>query len=260
MNFFIKPLFILALAFMCLLANDEKTITIGVTPNPFEPLMSYMKEDFKAKGYELKIIEFTDYILPNRALENKELDANLYQHKPFLDEYNKERNTKLIPITPVIIAPIGIYSHKIKSLKELQIGAKVAIPNDPTNESRALELLEKAGYIILQKNKTLKTPLDIKDNPKNLQFIELKAAQLPRALNDVDIAVINSNYALDSGLSPSNDTLFKEDKDSPYVNYVVVRSEDKDSQKIKILDEILRSDKLRTYINENYKDILIPAF
>lgn len=251
--------FILLFCLLNLSPIFAKTITIGATPNPFASLLETVKDDFKNKGYELKIVEFSDYILPNRALEEKELDANLYQHKPFLEEYNAQKGTKLTATTPVVIAPVGIYSKTIKDLKNLKKDARVAIPNDATNESRALELLEKAGLIELNQN-TLKTPLDIKKNPKNLKFIELKAAQLPRALGDVDIAVINSNFALGAGLNPIKDTIFREDKDSPYVNYVVVRFEDKDSEKTKIIDEILRSDKFRKIINEHYKDVLIPAF
>ncbi|MDX2323263.1 MetQ/NlpA family ABC transporter substrate-binding protein [Campylobacter hepaticus] len=248
--------------FICILNLSNllaASITIGATPNPFANLLELMKNDFQNKGYELKIIEFSDYILPNRALEEKELDANLYQHKSFLEAYNAKRNANLIATTPVIIAPIGIYSKKIKNLQDLKKGSKVAIPNDATNENRALELLEKAGLINLNQN-SLKTLLDINKNPKNLKFIELKAAQLPRSLDDVDIAIINSNYALDAGLNPSKDTLFREDKNSPYVNYVVVRSEDKNSIKTQIIDEILRSDKFKAIIDKYYKDILIPAF
>lgn len=236
-----------------------QSITIGVTPNPFGSLLELMKDDFKAKGYELKIVEFTDYILPNRALDEKELDANLYQHKPFLEEYNIKKGSNLIATTPILIAPIGIYSKTLKDLKKLKNGAKIAIPNDPTNESRALELLEKAGLISLRQN-TLKTTLNISKNPKNLKFIELKAAQLPRALDDADLAIINCNYALGAGLNPSKDSIFREDKNSPYVNYVVVRFEDKNSEKTKVIDEVLRSDKFRNLINEHYKDSLIPAF
>lgn len=253
-----KIIFLSIFVFSFLFAND-KTIIIGVTPDPFGVLMEDLKQDFKAKGYELKIVEFTDYILPNKALENKELDANLYQHKPFLEEYNRVRNAKLIPLSPILIAPMGIYGKKIKNLKDLKEGAKIAIPNDPTNESRALELLEKAGLIKL-KNKNLKTPLDIIDNPKKLNFAELKAAQLPRALDDVELAVINSNYALGAGLNPVKDTIFREDKNSPYVNYVVIREEDKNGAKAKIIDEILKSQKVKDFINNNYKDVLIPAF
>ncbi|EJC5514725.1 MetQ/NlpA family ABC transporter substrate-binding protein [Campylobacter jejuni] len=237
-----------------------QNITIGATPNPFGGLLELMKDDFKNKGYELKIVEFSDYILPNRALEEKELDANLYQHKPFLEEYNLKKGSNLIATTPVLIAPVGVYSKKIKNLENLKEGARVAIPNDATNESRALDLLAKANLIEFKSQSTLKTPIDISKNPKKLKFIELKAAQLPRALDDVDIAIINSNFALGAGLNPSKDTIFREDKNSPYVNYVVVRSEDKNSEKTKVIDEILRSDKFKAIINEHYKDILIPAF
>lgn len=158
--------------FICFLNLSlfAKTITIGATPDPFGTLLELLKDDFKNKGYELKIIEFSDYILPNRALQEKELDANLYQHKPFLEEYNTKKGANLIATTPVIIAPIGMYSKKIKNLSELKEGSKIAIPNDATNESRALELLEKAGLIRLSQN-VQKTLFDIKENPKksNLQ-------------------------------------------------------------------------------------------
>ena len=203
--------------FSSLLFASEKIITIGLTPNPFEIIVEHMRGDFKKEGYELKIVEFTDYILPNKALSNKELDANLYQHKPFLDEYNKNVESDLVATTPILIAPMAAFSQKLKNLSELKDGARIAIPNDPTNESRALELLQKAGLIKLN-DKVLKTPLDIVDNPKKLKFLELKAAQLPRALDDVDVAVINSNYALGANLNPVKDSIFREDKDSLYVN------------------------------------------
>ncbi len=182
-----------------------QNITIGATPNPFGSLLELMKDDFKNKGYELKIVEFSDYILPNRALEEKELDANLYQHKSFLEEYNLKKGSNLIATTPILIAPVGVYSKKIKNLENLKEGARVAIPNDTTNESRALDLLAKANLIEFKNQSTLKTPIDISKNPKNLKFIELKAAQLPRALNDTDLAIITTNYALGAGLDSLKD-------------------------------------------------------
>ncbi len=182
-----------------------QNITIGATPNPFGSLLELMKDDFKNKGYELKIVEFSDYILPNRALEEKELDANLYQHKSFLEEYNLKKGSNLIATTPILIAPVGVYSKKIKNLENLKEGARVAIPNDTTNESRALDLLAKANLIEFKNQSTLKTPIDISKNPKNLKFIELKAAQLPRALDDVDLAIITTNYALGAGLDSLKD-------------------------------------------------------
>lgn len=236
-----------------------QNITIGATPNPFGSLLELMKDDFKNKGYELKIVEFSDYILPNRALEEKELDANLYQHKPFLEEYNLKKGSNLIATTPVLIAPVGIYSKKIKNLENLKEGARVAIPNDATNESRALELLEKAKLIELNKN-TLKTPLDINKNPKKLKFIELKAAQLPRALNDTDLAVITTNYALGAGLNPLKDGIFMEDKDSLYAIVLATRKGEETSQKSLVIKEILTSDKIKNFIIEKYKGSVIPTF
>ncbi|EAK1936725.1 MetQ/NlpA family ABC transporter substrate-binding protein [Campylobacter jejuni] len=236
-----------------------QNITIGATPNPFGSLLELMKDDFKNKGYELKIVEFSDYILPNRALEEKELDANLYQHKPFLEEYNLKKGSNLIATTPVLIAPVGVYSKKIKNLENLKEGARVAIPNDATNESRALELLEKAKLIELNKN-TLKTPLDINKNPKKLKFIELKAAQLPRALNDTDLAVITTNYALGAGLNPLKDGIFIEDKDSLYAIVLAARRGEETSQKSLVIKEILTSDKIKNFIIEKYKGSVIPTF
>ncbi|EAI9313593.1 MetQ/NlpA family ABC transporter substrate-binding protein [Campylobacter coli] len=237
-----------------------KTITIGATPNPFASLLEKVKDDFKDKGYELKIIEFSDYILPNRALEEKELDANLYQHKPFLEEYNAQKGTKLSSLGSIVLVPMAIYSNDIKDIKNIPNGAKIAIPNDATNESRALDLLAKAGLIEFKTSSTLKTPIDISKNPKNLKFIELKAAQLPRALNDVDLAVITTNYALGAGLNPLKDGIFIEDKDSLYAIVLAVRQGDEKNEKSLILKEILTSDKIKNFINEQYKGSVIPTF
>ncbi|EDF5142782.1 methionine ABC transporter substrate-binding protein [Campylobacter jejuni] len=237
-----------------------QNITIGATPNPFGSLLELMKDDFKNKGYELKIVEFSDYILPNRALEEKELDANLYQHKPFLEEYNLKKGSNLIATTPVLIAPVGVYSKKIKNLENLKEGARVAIPNDATNESRALDLLAKANLIEFKSQSTLKTPIDISKNPKKLKFIELKAAQLPRALNDTDLAVITTNYALGAGLNPLKDGIFMEDKDSLYAIVLATRKGEETSQKSLVIKEILTSDKIKNFIIEKYKGSVIPTF
>ncbi|HEF3293628.1 TPA: MetQ/NlpA family ABC transporter substrate-binding protein [Campylobacter jejuni] len=237
-----------------------QNITIGATPNPFGSLLELMKDDFKNKGYELKIVEFSDYILPNRALEEKELDANLYQHKPFLEEYNLKKGSNLIATTPVLIAPVGVYSKKIKNLENLKEGARVAIPNDATNESRALDLLAKANLIEFKSQNTLKTPIDISKNPKKLKFIELKAAQLPRALNDTDLAVITTNYALGAGLNPLKDGIFIEDKDSLYAIVLATRKGEETSQKSLVIKEILTSDKIKNFIIEKYKGSVIPTF
>ena len=244
--------------FSSLLFANEKIITIGLTPNPFEIIVEHMRGDFKKEGYELKIVEFTDYILPNKALSNKELDANLYQHKPFLDEYNKNAKSDLVATTPILIAPMAAFSQKLKNLSELKDDARIAIPNDPTNESRALELLQKAGLIKLN-DKVLKTPLDIVDNPKKLKFLELKAAQLPRALDDVDVALISTNYALGAKLNPK-DGLFIEDEGSLYAIVLAVQEKDKDGEKTQVIKEVLKSEAIKKFIEEKYNGAVISLF
>lgn len=255
----IKSLFIASILTLSLNANALETITVAATPVPHAEILEQVKPDLEKQGYKLEIKEFTDYVLPNLAVDNGEADANFFQHTPYLEEFNKNKGTKLIKVAAIHIEPMAVYSKKYKSLDDIKKGVKIAIPNDPTNESRALDIIAKKGLVKF-KDKALKTPLDIIDNPKKIKFVELKPAQLPRALDDVDIAIINSNFALGAGLNPSKDTIFREDKNSPYVNYVVVRSEGKNSEKTKVIDEILRSDKFKAIINEHYKDILIPAF
>ncbi|EGG1559421.1 methionine ABC transporter substrate-binding protein, partial [Campylobacter coli] len=188
------------------------------------------------------------------------LDANLYQHKPFLEDFNAHKGTKLSSLGSIVLVPMAIYSNDIKDIKNIPNGAKIAIPNDATNESRALDLLAKAGLIEFKTSSTLKTPIDISKNPKNLKFIELKAAQLPRALNDVDLAVITTNYALGAGLNPLKDGIFIEDKDSLYAIVLAVRQGDEKNEKSLILKEILTSDKIKNFINEQYKGSVIPTF
>ncbi|TEY01603.1 MetQ/NlpA family ABC transporter substrate-binding protein [Campylobacter sp. US33a] len=249
----IALLFLLTLS----LKADDKIITIGATPVPYAQILEFSKPLFKARGYELKIVEFSDYITPNLALNEGELDANLYQHKAFMEEFNTNKGTKLVASTPVVLPPMGVYSKKYTDLKQVPQNAIIAIPNDPTNEGRALELLEQAGLITLSK-KANATPLDITQNPKNIQFKELKAAQLPRALGDVDFAVINSNYALGANLMPK-DALFLESKDSPFVNHIVVHESQKNSEKTKIINEVIHSKEFKDHILKAYKDILILA-
>ena len=255
----IKTLLLASLLGFTLNLNAAEKIVVAATPVPHAEILNQAKGELEKEGYTLVVKEFTDYVLPNLATDNGEVDANFFQHTPYLEEFNKNKGTKLVKVANIHIEPMAVYSKKYKSFDELKDGAKIAVPNDPTNESRALELLAKAGLIKLN-DKKLKTPLDIVDNPKKLQFVELKAAQLPRALSDVDVAVINSNYALGANLNPVKDSIFIEDKDSPYVNFVVVRAEDSQSAKTKVIDKVLRSEKLRNFIEENYKDILIPGF
>ncbi len=244
--------------FTSILLASDKSIVIGSTPTPYTEILQYSKHLFEKRGYKLEHKEFSDYITPNLALDTKELDANLYQHKPFLDDFNKNKGTKLQDIGTVILIPMAIYSKKIKKLDELKQGSIVSIPNDPTNESRALELLQKAGLIKLN-DKALKTPLDIVENKKNLKFKTLKAAQLPRSLDDMDIAVIPANYALGASLKPYKDGLFVEN-DKDYAIVIAVRKEDLNSEKTKIIKEVLQSKDMKEYINKTFSDSLIPIF
>ena len=251
---------ILALACLsaCLL-NANEIIKVGATPVPHAQILNNIKDDLKDKGYTLQIKEFNDYILPNLAVDSEELDVNFFQHEPYLNEFNKNKGTKLIKIANIHIEPMGIYSKKFKDISKIKEGATIAIPNDPTNESRALDIIAKKGLVKF-KDKALKTPLDIIDNPKKIKFVELKPAQLPRALDDVDFAVINSNYALSANLNPAKDSVFIEDKESPYANILVVRVGHENDPKIKALIQALQSDKIKQFIIEKYNGSVLPAF
>ena len=240
----------------------EATIKIGATPAPHAEILEQIKPDLKEQGVNLEIVEFNDYVQPNIALNDKELDANFFQHEPYLNDFVKEhKDMKLKNAGGVHVEPMGIYSHKIKDLKELPDGAGVSIPNDPTNGGRALLLLQKAGLLKLKDGTGADaTVQDIADNPKNLVIQEVEAAQLPRTLDDVDISIINTNFALNAQLNPVKDALFIEDKDSPYVNIVTVRDGDENRDDIKKLLAALRSDKVKKFIEDKYKGAIVPAF
>lgn len=240
-----------------LLANE--TITIGATPVPHAEILEFIKPDLAKKGYDLQIKEFNDYIIPNTAVDEGELDANFYQHEPYLIEFNKNNSTNLVKVASVHLEPMGVYSKKIKNISDLKEGDTIAVPNDPTNEDRALVILEKAGLIKLGEG-TLRTPLDIVENKKNLKFVELEAPQLPKTLDDTTLAVINANFAINSGLNPTKDALLLEDKGSKYANLLVVKKGNENSEKIKALSKELNSEKLKNFINDKYKGEIIPAF
>ena len=256
----IKKIFLSVLFTISFSFGSDKTIIIGATPTPYAEILNFSKPLFQEKGWKLEVKEFSDYNLPDIALNEKDLDANLYQHKPFLDDFNTHKGTKLSSLGAIVLVPMAIYSNSIKNIKDIPNGSKIAIPNDATNESRALDLLAKANLIEFKTQNTLKTPLDISKNPKNLKFIELKAAQLPRALADTDLAVITTNYALGAGLSPLKDGIFIEDKDSLYAIVLAVRQGEEKTQKSLILKEILTSDKIKNFIIEKYKGSVIPTF
>ncbi len=253
-------------------ADELTTIKVGATTSPHAEVLEYIKDDMAALGYDLQIVEFTDYNLPNDALVNGEIDANYFQHMPFLNAYNATvpADKQLVAAIPVHYEPYGIYAGKCKSLDELADGATVTITNDPSNETRALFLLKDAGLITLPEDATVEgsslTVLDIVDNPKHLNILEVEANTLPSTLDDADVAVINGNFALAAGLSPAKDALFLEptesDSGKTYTNYVVVRQDSVDAPWVEALRSCLQSDKVRDYMlnNEKYAGGVIPAF
>lgn len=239
----------------------KTTLKVAATPVPHAEILQVVKPMLEKEGIDLQIIEMNDYVRPNMAVAEKELDANFFQHTPYLEKFSTEHNLQLANVAGVHIEPMGIYSKKIKSLNELADGAQVAIPNDPTNGGRALALLEKAGVLKLKDGVGINaTAKDIVDNPKNLKVTELEAPQLPRALDDVAIAVINTNYALEAKLVPTKDALFIEQKDSPYVNILVVRKGDENRPEIQKLVKALTSEEVKKFINDKYQGAVVPAF
>lgn len=248
---------ILALAAPSFAAED---IVVGVTPFPHKDIMLAAKPLLAKEGYNLVIKEFTDYVQPNMALANKQLFANFFQHQPYLDNMNKEKNLDLVSVGKVHIEPLGVYSKKIKKLADLKKGDSVSVPNDPTNEARALRLLEANGVIAIKPG-ALVTVADITKNPLSLKFHELDAAQLPRTLDDVTASVINTNFAGEAGLIPSKDALVMEGSESPYANIVVVRMADKDSPKAKALMKAVLSPEVKAYIEKNLvAKGIVPVF
>ncbi len=258
----LKKVLVLGVSFAASLtvANaSDKVIKVGATPVPHSEILTAAKPLVKAKGYELKIVEFTDYVTPNLALDDGELDANFFQHVPYLKEFNKNKGTNIVKTVNVHIEPMGLYSKKIKSLDELKDGATIAVPNDPSNESRALDILVKKGLLTF-KDVELKTAIDIVKNPKNLKIEELDAPQLPRVLDEVDAAIINTNYALPAGLNPVKDAIIIEPKDSPYANILAVKKGNENSAKTKVLNEVLNSKEIKKFIAEKYKGAIVEAF
>lgn len=244
-------------------AHAQTKLVVGASPVPHAELLELVKPDLKAQGIDLEIKEFTDYVLPNTAVEEKQLDANFFQHQPYLTNFNKDRKTNIVavPNGGIHVEPFGAYSKKIKAIADLKEGAVVAIPNDATNSGRALLLLDKNGVIKLKDRSNISaTAADIAENPKKLQFRELEAAILPRALDDVDLALINTNYALEAGLVPTTDALLIEGNDSPYVNIIAARADRANDENIKKLTDALRTDKVRDFIATKYKGSIAPAF
>lgn len=241
--------------------SSNTKLVVGASPVPHAEILEQVKPILAKEGIDLEIKEFTDYVTPNTALDEKAIDANFFQTVPYMNNFVKDHPMDIVFVGGVHIEPIGLYSHKVKSISEIANGSKIAIPNDPTNGGRGLLLLQKAGLIQLKDGGSDKSTVqDIIANPKNLQIVELEAAQLPRSLDDVEAAVINVNYALEAKLDPSKDALILEDKDSPYVNGIVVRKGDENRPEIKKLVETLQTPEIKQFIQEKYHGAVVPGF
>ena len=252
---------IAAFAAVAAFSAHAETLTVAATPVPHAEILEFVKPALAKEGVDLQVKVFTDYIQPNVQVAEKRLDANFFQHQPYLDEFNKAKGTSLVAVTGVHLEPLGAYSSKYKKLEDLPSGANVVIPNDATNGGRALLLLAKAGVITLKDpTNILSTPKDIAQNPKDLKIRELEAATLPRVLTQVDLALINTNYALEAKLDPSKDALVIEGNDSPYVNILVSRADNKDSDAMQKLAAALHSPEVKKFITEKYKGAILPAF
>ncbi|MFE9774253.1 MetQ/NlpA family ABC transporter substrate-binding protein [Streptomyces sp. NPDC005931] len=240
-------------------------LTVAATPTPQGEILTYIKDNLAEKaGLELEVKEFTDYVTPNTAVQQGEVDANYFQHQPYLDDFNKKNGTDIVavPNATVHLEPLGVYSQGAKKLTDLAKGATIALPNDTTNEARALKLLEANGLIELKAGVGYEaTPKDIASNPRNLTFKELEAAQLPRSLGDVDAAVINGNYALEADLSPAENAIAAESPEgNPYGNFLAVKKGNEDDPRVKKLAELLTSPEVKKFIEDKYAGSVVASF
>lgn len=243
-------------------SSDDKVITIGASVTPHAVILNHLADQFEKEGYELKVVEFTDYVQPNNALEAGDLDANYFQHQPYLDNFNEENGTDIVSVGANLYIPMAIFSEKLTNLDSIPDGATIAVPNDTTNEARALLLLQENGFIKLKDGVDIKaTVLDIEDNPHNLEFVEMDAAQIPRAIKDTDLAIVNGNYALDAGLN-LDDALLIESSDSTtaqtYANVIAVRAGEENTEKTKVIVKILTSDETKQYIQDSFNGAVLP--
>ena len=247
-------------------ANGETiTLTVGATPNPHAEILAQVKDDLAAEGIDLVVKEYSDYVVPNTAVEEGELDANYFQHTPYMEKFNEENGTHLVSVGKIHYEPMGIYPGLTKTLEELPDGATIAVPNDATNEARALQLLAAQGLIELKEDAGLNaTPNDITSNPKNLQFKELEAAMLPQTASEVDLSVINSNFAMEGGMNPATDSLASEDADSEaaqtFANIIAVKEGHENDPAIQALVKALQSDKVKEYIEKTYSGAVVAVF
>ena len=245
--------------------GETITLTVGATPNPHAEILAQVKDDLAAEGIDLVVKEYSDYVVPNTAVEEGDLDANYFQHTPYMEKFNEENGTHLVSVGKIHYEPMGIYPGLTKTLEELPDGATIAVPNDATNEARALQLLAAQGLIELKEDAGLNaTPNDITSNPKNLQFKELEAAMLPQTASEVDLSVINSNFAMEGGMNPATDSLASEDADSEaaqtFANIVAVKEGHENDPAIQALVKALQSDKVKDYIEKTYSGAVVAVF
>lgn len=241
--------------------EDEDTIILGVSPKPHAEIAEVVVPLLEKEGIKLELKTFDDYVIPNKALDSGDIDANFFQHEPYLKQFNEDNGLDLVSIGGVHIEPLAIYSDKYKSLEELPDGASIIIPNDVTNGARALLLLEREGYIKLDDPTNLNvTEMNITENPHNFKFIPMEAPSIPVQYTSADAAAINSNYAIDHGLSPTEDGLVIEDKDNPYANIIAVRAGEENEEKFQKLIKAFQSEEVKNFIEERYKGAVLPAF
>ncbi|MER5913062.1 MetQ/NlpA family ABC transporter substrate-binding protein [Streptomyces sp. NPDC001982] len=244
-------------------ADYSGPLVVAASPVPHAEILNFVKQNLAKKaGLDLEVKEFQDYIVPNTATEDGSVDANYFQNQPYLDDFNKKRGTHIVPVVTVHLEPLGLYSHKVKSADAIKSGATIAVPNDAVNEARALKLLAANKLITLKDGTgTEATPQDIADNPKNLQFKEVEAAQTARSLDDVDAAVVNGNYAIASGLKPAKDALVLESaQNSPYGNFLAVKKGNENDPRVKKLAKLLTSPEVKKFIEDKYQGSVIPSF
>ncbi|NED81570.1 ABC transporter substrate-binding protein [Streptomyces sp. SID11233] len=243
-------------------ADTSKALVVAASPTPHADILNFVKKNLADKaGLKLEVKEFTDYVLPNTATETGQVDANFFQHQPYLDDFNKKNNTHLVSVGTVHLEPLGLYSHKVKDLGGIKSGQTVAVPNDTTNEGRALQLLAENGLITLKDGVGTSAKLSDITDKKGLKFKELEAATVPRALNDVDAAVINGNYAIEAKLKPATDALAIEKADgNPYANIVAVKKGNEKDPRVQKLVKLLHSDEVKKFIEDSYQGSVIPAF
>ncbi|MFD9320759.1 MetQ/NlpA family ABC transporter substrate-binding protein [Streptomyces sp. NPDC060053] len=244
-------------------SDTSGPLVVAASPTPHAEILNFVKDKLAKKaGLDLEVKEFTDYVTPNTATEDGSVDANYFQNQPYLDDFNKKNGTHIVPVVTVHLEPLGLYSHKVKSVDALKSGATIAVPNDSVNEARALKLLAANKLITLKDGVGNEaTPADITENPKKLKFKELEAAQTPRSLDDVDAAVINGNYAIEADLKPASDALVLESAtDNPYGNFLAVKDGDEDDPRVKKLAKLLTSAEVKKFIEDTYDGSVIASF